>query len=542
MKKILFLGSLFSLISFITFSQARLSNDFTYSLGKPYQVVDAAEKYYFLMDNTMIKASLNKEVLTLQNFDLNNLSQLRKVIVKNFPAGFGWETMTVLNNKFYFFYNSYDKGKNTEQLMYRELNPDNLTFKGDDKILCSVKGKVTGELYNNGKMSYNIKTRDKFNFYYSYDTSKVLVQYSKKPSKGSSAFETIGLNTFDKDLNPIGTDEIKMPYIQKKMKNLHYSIDSEGNIYILSAVSNGNVDIKKCLDGKGESHLELLRIIAGTGVLEKVPVELSNFYIHNLTSFEGPGNYIVCAGSYSKVSNKKGNSIDGIFVFKAGKEGEIYDYATYEIPLEILNQNLKKKEQNKNTKKEKDDKAEFEDLIMQNVVINSDGSMLLVGEQQYKIITTRTSANGSVNVTVRDYYNDMLVTKIEADGKLAWMKKLPKKQQGLKGLGGMSYKYISGRDYHYFLFLDNVKNQGLTMQEVPAYHFDGQGGFLTAYKLNDESGEVSKDYIMDLRNVKGMEVFQFKTSRILSVSPTEFIVEVYKKDKKDILIKIDLKE
>ena len=47
---------------------------------------------------------------------------------------------------------------------------------------------------------------------------------------------------------------------------------------------------------------------------------------------------------------------------------------------------------------------------------------------------------------------------------------------------------------------------------------------------------------MDLRNVKGREVFQFQTSRIFKAEDGKFMVEVYMKGKKDAMIKIEVKE
>lgn len=195
--------------------------------------------------------------------------------------------------------------------------------------------------------------------------------------------------------------------------------------------------------------------------------------------------------------------------------------------------------QRKNEKKDDDDVAEFLDLELRDVFIEKDGSMLLIGEQYFIKEHTRYN-NGRTTTYYTYHYNDMLVTKIKPDGKLAWMKKLPKRQVGARGQGGMSYSYIPGKDYHYILFLDNEKNRELPLSEFPARHADGAGGFLTAYRIDNTTGEVKKDYVLDTRNVQGIELSQFLTSRILSVSSNEFVLESYKKKKEDILIKVKL--
>jgi hypothetical protein len=539
MKNILMTSIL--LIAFhFTYSQVKLSEDFSYTIGKPYEVIDAAEKYYFHLGDYILNAKIDDDVLTIQKFDAKTLGFIKKIEVADFPKGYGWETITVFNNKFLIFYNSYDKENNTEQLFYRELDVANLSFIGKDKLLYSVKGKVTGTLYGKG---YSFKTRDKFNFLYSYDSSQVMIQYKRKPVDTDNAVnhDLIGFSLFDKNFKQLWNKEVKMPYTEKKMEILDYSIDSDGNAYILSAVSDdNNTDIKKCINGKAGYHIELLNITASSNDINKSSITLKNKYINGISLFESPKNYMVCAGFYNKSKNKA--NVDGIFMFKAGNDGSIYDTAFYEIPLEIINQYASQKTQNKNDKKEESDKAELEDMVMKNIVIGADGSILLIGEQNFYIITTSTSSTGSTSSTVTNFYNDILVTKIGADGKLDWMKKLPKRQKGSKGKGGMSFKYINEKNNHYLLFLDNIKNQNLTINDVPSFHVDEAGGFLTAYKINDTNGEVSKHSIFDTKDVKGMPVYQFNTGRILPISSNEFIIEVYKKSKEDVLIKIAIKE
>lgn len=102
-----------------------------------------------------------------------------------------------------------------------------------------------------------------------------------------------------------------------------------------------------------------------------------------------------------------------------------------------------------------------------------------------------------------------LLSRIDAFGALTWMKKLLKIQSGVPKMGqvydtsktykgGMSYFYTNGN--HYLVFLDNVKNIDLPLNKIPTKHSDGHGGYITVYKVNDNSGEVSKNNIFDTRN------------------------------------------
>jgi hypothetical protein len=223
-----------------------------------------------------------------------------------------------------------------------------------------------------------------------------------------------------------------------------------------------------------------------------------------------------------------------------GEDGKAFDIATYEIPLDILNQYASGKTQRKNERRDDKDDAEFENLKLREIFFDKDGSMLLVSEQYfYKTRTTYSTTGGSSSYTTY-YYNDLLVARISASGKLDWMKKLPKRQVGRAGMGGMSYKYIRGLNEHFFLFLDNEKNKDLRIDELPAAHSDGQGGFLTAYRVDSKSGSVSKVYVLNTRDIDGIEAFQFMPSRIVATAAKEFVFEVYKKKKEDILVKVKM--
>ena len=107
----------------------------------------------------------------------------------------------------------------------------------------------------------------------------------------------------------------------------------------------------------------------------------------------------------------------------------------------------------------------------------------------------------------------------------------------------LSYKYIYGENAHYYLFLDNVDNIDLEINKFPKAHRAGAGGFLTAFKIDDNTGEVTKHSLMDTRDVKGLKgkkVFQFTPERIQKTTDNEFVLEVYKKKKEDVLIKFTL--
>ena len=105
---------------------------------------------------------------------------------------------------------------------------------------------------------------------------------------------------------------------------------------------------------------------------------------------------------------------------------------------------------------------------------------------------------GSSGTTVVYHYEDILASKIDASGNFLWTRKIPKRQQGTKGRGTMSFKLISDETGYYFLYLDNKKNEKMDDNDTPAKHVDGAGGQVMEAKI-DNSGKVTKEIVFNTR-------------------------------------------
>ena len=507
-------------------------------VGKPYPVIDAIDKFYFHHKGEILTVKVAGKSIYLQKMNADNLSFIQVREYKDMPKHYEVEDVREFNGRIYLFYSDWDGAKELEQLFAREIDFAGGTFIGEGKKIVEVEGKIAGSLTRGGMWSFSVT--DKFDFQRSFNGSKLLVQYRMRPEKKRDAInhDVIGMSVFDKDMNQLWKKEVEMPYTEKKMNNLDYAIDADGNTYILAKVFNDDsTDDKKKKKGDANYHIELLRIKANSSEIVSSKVTLKDKFISELALFEGPASYMTCAGFYNK--GDEADDASGIMMFKVNAQGDIFDMKSYEIPLEILNLHAKRREQRKNAKEEAKGKAEFENLDLTELIVNKDGSILLIGEQ-YEVQThVHRSSNGAMTTTYTYHYDDLLVTKINQDGSFAWMKKLPKMQKGGAGMGGMSYRHFAGDQHHYLVFLDNTKNLELPLDAVPDLHIDGKGGFLTAYKVNNKTGETTKISLLDTRDVKGMEVYQFMTSRIVPLAlGHEFVFEVYKKKKEDILIKV----
>ncbi len=204
---------------------------------------------------------------------------------------------------------------------------------------------------------------------------------------------------------------------------------------------------------------------------------------------------MVIACTYSKKA--KGTGTDGVFLAMMDQNGKMTKYKNgyYEFPLAEL-----EKFESARSKRKMERKNDYEapNLKVRNVLVESDGSVLIACEEYYVVVNTYTSSSGFTTTSYTYFYEDILTAKINATGNFDWLRKIPKKQRGGSGRGTMSFKLISDASGYYCLFLDNKKNMELQEDEVPKYHVDGFGGQVVVAKI-DNKGVVTKELVFDTR-------------------------------------------
>ena len=513
----------------------KLSDDFKVSKTSPYDVVDAGSKKYFGIGNGQsVSVKTRGETVTIQKFNSETKKQVAKKVYSDFPKYTKEQEILQVEGHLYYISEAFDKKTRTFTVSAREINTDDLSmgkltklFTTDREVVAAVAPFGTVQMFSFGPPRAN-----KFEVISSFDGSKILIRYRLKPAsrRDSENFDELGFYVFDNQLNKIWGKEQKMPYTEKDMNNLAYTISNEGTAYMLALINK-------------TKQLELLTISENDFSAKELAVN-KELTFQKFDLLEDDEGNIACVAFYAAGIEFHygfgGGSLvfntNGIYSFKFTPEGEVIDAHDYEFDIDFINQYRTDREKDKNEKREAEGKAGIPDLKMLEVRVEPDGSMLMIGERAY---AKNEFWYGPKQQYVYHFAN-VVAVKVDPDGSIRWMKKLPKNQAGIAGKGGMGIKYIRGKDSHYVLFLDNVKNANLPMSKAPEAHKDGKGGFLTAYKINDETGDIEKHNILDVKGIQGVELYQFNTSRIFDVSDKLYLLEAYIKGKKDMMIKIEL--
>lgn len=487
------------LLSLFCFGQKQ-STKFTFKLGTEYELPRKTEDLAFFGNEKdgIVNLSLKDEDLFVTRFDPQTLEKTfeQQVELPEASKNFNSEDVIDFNNhNYYWIHSDWDKDNEAELLYYDKLDVTaGKITEANHKINQTTK--LAGGVAYKGWYSY--KKIGKYQYNYNADRNKLLISYRLSPEEKNDKknYDKIGLLVFDDQMNKLWSGEFVMPYTEAIMDNSDFSLDSKGNAYMLAKVYDS--DSRKERDKETDKpayHYEVLKFTKDSKKIISATISVGDYFIKETNLIESSLHEMIIACTYSKKS--KGDGTDGIFLASLNQDGNVIKYKDgyYEFPKD----ELQKFESSRTKRKiEKKDDYETPNLKVRNVLVERDGSIFIACEE-YRLVTNTTYYNGVARTTYTYFYEDILGSKIDAEGKFLWMRKIPKKQRGTAGRGTMSFKLISDTSGYYFLYLDNIHNMNLADDDVPKYHVDGAGGQVIVSKITND-GVVSKELLFDTRD------------------------------------------
>jgi hypothetical protein len=486
-----------SLITILLFGQ---QPKFNFKLGMEYDLPRKTEDLAFFGNEKdgIVNLSLKKEELIIVRFDPKTLNKTmeKKIDLPEATKNFNSEKAIDFNNgNYYWLHSDWDKSNEREFLYYDKIDVSSGKIsEANHKIIETSK--IAGLSASRG--FYSFKTTNKYQYDYDAEQKKLLISYRLYPEEKNDKknYDKIGLIVFDENMNKLWGGEFKMPYTEAIMDNSDFSVDSKGNAYLLAKVyDNDSRKEKDKSTGKPAYHFEVFKFTKDSKKIIIAPVSIDDNYIKETTLIENTMHEMIIACTYSKKS--KGNGTDGIFLAALDQDGKITKYKNgyYEFPKAELE---KFESARSKRKMEKNDDYETPNLKVRDVIVESDGTIFIACEEFHVVVSSYYDGHGGYYQTTTYYYEDILGSKIAANGEFLWLRKIPKRQRGSSGRGTMSYKLISDASGYYFLYLDNLKNLQLAEDEVPKYHVDGYGGQVMVTKI-DNNGNMSKELLFDTR-------------------------------------------
>ena len=515
-----------SLLTTATFAQ---SKKFTFKLGSEFELPRKSEDLSFFgnQKDGIVNLSLKKDEMIIVKFDGKTLEQSgeKTIELPDVTKNFNSEIITEFNNGIYFWLHSdWDKSSETESLYYDKLDVTGAKLTGNNTKMFETT-RLSGDLASTG--FYQMKVANKYQFNYDAERKKLLVNYRLWPEEKNDKknYDKIGLQVFDDNMKKLWGGEFTMPYTEQIMDNSDFSVDGNGNAYMLAKVYDSEKRREKDKEtGMPGYHYELLKFVKGSNKIISATLSLNDYFIHETSLIENLQHEMIIACTYSKKSNKKSqsNGTDGVFLATLDQNNKVVKFKKgyYEFPLADL-----QKFESARTKRKMEKKDDYEapNLKVRNIIIESDGSVMMVLEEYYLVVNRTYDSRGQVRTYTTFHYEDIVAGKISISGEFEWLRKIPKKQKGSTTSysfainynlpGTMGFKLVNDATGYYFLYLDNKKNMDIQEDEVPKYHVDGAGGQVVVSKLDNAGVITNKELLFDTREEE-VRVYPAKFTRI----------------------------
>jgi len=549
-KKLL-IAALCALPMTVLAQQVQVLNNFQITASEPFESFGTSRSMSIEAPTTFFK---NDELLSFrfsagkfsfQKYAGSEMNEIQRVQLDK-RQDFLKEVVIEVGGRFYFCFSPFHQLNRKNSLIAREIDFENGSFIGDEKVLFDSPEKMMPV-----RTWANIYS--KYNFAQSFDGGKLMAIHQTKSGNKKSKNKVVGLHVYDGAMNQLWYQEVVLPYKSKEVNFIDAAVDSDGRAYLLIELLKRAY--KKNGSGSG-TPLKVLYVNSHDGSVSPADIDMGGKAINSAKLFENSNGEIALSGLYAVGGIK--NSSDGVYIVKLSIEGKVLINEIHEVPNEVIALNTSTQNQLNIERSSETTNWGLKDMVLREVIPGNDGSTIVLAERLLvkKGFPLTVSEHSQVKSNL--YYGSILAARMEADGTLSWMKKLPKNQMARfagrphsefikdKVVGDMGFATINRHSDPIIVFADNDKNLELPDNEVPSTHWDRFGGYLTAYRINRLSGDVEKMSLFALSNYEGMILNSYGIDRVYQLAENEFAVEfnttLEGNKKKSVLVKVSLNE
>jgi len=430
-----------------------------------------SKRFLHKIDKNTLKQTLQKEIeIEYEKKDL---------MLSNFA---------VFNGRLIAFASYYNKDLDKYFNFVQELNPESLKPKGD---LIEIGEKDAIGLFA-GKQITNVEqTLD----------GQYIIAYTQSVKAKKNAFGKISIAVLDSKLKPIWDETITMEVANKLMEVQDVDIDSDGTVYILikerlkngSDVKNRSVNVRyRLFKQKRGKDLKEVKVDTDDNL-----VAAANLLIYN--------NKLFVSGIYMDYK-KRSEGLKGLFLAEISKDnGKVSQVITKEVGANFFTEGLSEKQQKKVEKKLDKGKSLGENYKLTDVVQLSDGSYLLTAEENWITEHTVTDQNGGVRTYYVYHRNNVLVSKLGANGEFQWVQNI-RKEQAAKSPLTVSYVPCTDSKNLYLIFNSNNKNlipeKTYDKGKIAEYNGNPSKSFAEIVAVDLQSGKYNRHMLFSSKDSK----------------------------------------
>lgn len=348
-------------------------------------------------------------------------------------------------------------------------------------------GLITLDVYKTPEKSL----RGRYEFAASPDKKHVIL-YHKRPFKIYND-EKFKIKKFTEELQPVWEKDFVFPYKDKDFNLTKIAVMNDGHVYMMARVFLENEEAREKKNNKEATYYYKLLSFADTDTLQEdklkeTDISISKKWITDV-AFTIRNDEIICAGFYA---DKKDMAVNGMFFLRIERStGKIRAQDTEEFSKAFLAEFLG------------DKKAErgigLRDFELHDLILNNDGSVVLVAEQSFIKSVCTTDSRGFTRCQDYYYYNDILVVSINSKGEIEWNARIPKRQMDTQQGYYLSYAMAVKGEKLYFLYNENPKN--LTVTDPRLLKFVNIPKSVAVLAEVNSKGEVSRDALFSAKEL-----------------------------------------
>jgi hypothetical protein len=363
-------------------------------------------------------------------------------------------------------------------LTAEQVDMDHLSIAASDERIF--------ELDIERRMRYSYGGYD-FNINEAKDKLGMVIQY---PGSRDEAC-VLNFQVRDEDMGIIWDKDVQFNYVKEMVDIYGVKVDADGTIYTLLKVYDPRSEGSS---KRGKTHTYRLVQQSEFGEMKEAVLNVDGQLIQHIDLSLQEDGSIILGGYYGMNCC----TVKGAFHAKINSETmDVKQLVATDYSLDFIAEGYGSKMYKKmERKKEGDRPYGFDKIDFREFIVTDDGGLLLVGEQYDVAIEASNQKTMHDQSSSHFNYKDIIVTRLNADGSLAWTQKILKSQMTGEDAGLMSgYVMAELNGNYFFIFNDHKDNMGIqSAEEIKAFTRRKKDAVLAMVTIRQD-GSMYKDIL-----------------------------------------------
>jgi hypothetical protein len=471
------------LTSFLGFSQ-----DYSFEWGEPTKTKTSILDIYSVNGKSFYAWTSTKggysRIMSYKNLSYTSTTYFRNV-VNGKPSEY--EGTFEIDGKIYIF-TSEDNAEKTSKTLYVHA------FKES-----AEKSDIEGKKIASFDYDKKNKRRSGYKLIASEDKQKICATYySSNRKKSDSKNGKYGYSVFDANLSVESEGSFEDILEEKGETIIDYKLSNQGNLFMVTS-----------FEVKGEPTTIKFYKVTGDE-FNALQFNLGEKYTNQLSVAVDKNENFIVSGFYGERGIKgqtRGTGVRGVFFAVMNpKNEEILSSGYNEFDDQFIMEGLtnRQKQRSEKKKEQKGIEPSLYNFKMRKFEATADGGFLGVAEEYFVVVTEIPNPRSSLNTqkVYTYYYNDLIVFKLDGEGKMQWKKKIQKLQITNNMYDTrVSFVMKQVNEKLFIIFNDNLKNydpisKNFLESEIPRpNNYTKKNNAMAIVKMDLESGKIERNAI-----------------------------------------------